>query len=702
MSQTTVNHIELNVKGMTCTNCALGIERYLKKEGLEGVQVDFGNEEVVFDLVEPKKLPNFINGIEKLGFEVVKDDAAPTGMSKIEKYFYFSLPFTFLLILHMFLPHGFLHEPWVQFGLALPVYLVGIYHFGRSAWYSLRSGMPNMDVLIAIGITAAFGYSLYGTLTHAGPDFLFYETAASIVSLVLLGNLLEHKSVQRTTSAIKDLSQLQPSLATRLVHYPGGERLEKVPSKDILIGDQLIANEGDQIAVDGLLLEGTVEVDESMISGESLPVVKRVGDKLIGGTLVVAGTLKMEATAIGKGTTLSRIIDLVKKAQADKPAIQQLADKISAVFVPAVLIVSALTFLLSYFVFDVSLQASIIHSVAVLVISCPCAMGLATPTAVIVGIGRASKQGILIKGGRTLEAFGKVERMVFDKTGTLTTGAFSIADFYSEAGLAEREKSIVLAMEQRSSHPIARSLTRELQNHTPAKLLDITELKGKGLEAKDAEGNLFQLGSYHWLGTDQIESGHDLYLLENGRLLAWLDIEDEIRPQAAALIDFLKSEGIQSVLLSGDRDAKCQSIAAKLGIDEVYSEQLPDQKLALIEKFAAEKSTAMIGDGINDAPALARANVGISLGNATEVAIQSAEVILLNENLALIPELFKISKHTVLTIKQNLFWAFFYNVLAIPMAAFGFLTPIVGAATMALSDVVVIGNSLRLKRKSIV
>ncbi|MFK7925918.1 MAG: heavy metal translocating P-type ATPase [Bacteroidia bacterium] len=701
MSQTAIKHIELNVKGMTCTNCALGIERYLKKEGLEGVNVDFGNEEVTFDLVLPEKLPTFIKGIEKLGFEVVKDDAAPSGMSTIEKYFYFSLPFTLLLILHMFLPHGFLHEPWVQFGLALPVYLLGMYHFGRSAWYSLRSGVPNMDVLIAIGITAAFGYSLYGTLTHAGPDFLFYETAASIVSLVLLGNLLEHKSVQRTTSAIKDLSQLQPSLATRLVHDPDGERLEKVASKEILIGDQLIVNEGDQIAVDGLLLEGEVEVDESMISGESLPVAKRVGDKLIGGTLLVAGNLSMKATAIGKGTTLSRIIDLVKKAQADKPEIQQLADKISAIFVPAVLIVSALTFMLSYFAFDVSLQASIIHSVAVLVIACPCAMGLATPTAVIVGIGRASKQGILIKGGRTLEAFGKIERMVFDKTGTLTTGAFSIADFYSEAGLAERSKSIILAMEQRSSHPIARSLTRELQDHAPAKLLDITELKGKGLEAKDAAGNLFQLGSYHWLGTDQIESGHDMYLFENGELLAWLDIEDEIRPEASALIAFLKTEGIESVLLSGDRDAKCQTLAAKLGIDEVYSEQLPDQKLALIETFAAEKSTAMIGDGINDAPALARANVGISLGNATEVAIQSAEVILLNENLALIPELFKISKHTVLTIKQNLFWAFFYNVLAIPMAAFGLLTPIIGAATMALSDVVVIGNSLRLKRKSI-
>lgn len=701
MSQTTASHIELNVKGMTCSNCALGIERYLKKEGLEGVQVDFGSEEVAFELLEPQKLPNFIKGIEKLGFEVIQDESQVGGMSNVEKFFYISLPFTLLLILHMFLPHGILHDPWVQFGLALPVYLIGIYHFGRSAWFSLRSGVPNMDVLIAIGITAAFGYSLYGTLTHAGPDFLFYETAASIVSLVLLGNLLEHKSVQRTTSAIKDLSQLQPSNANRLLNAATGEQIESVAIKDIEIGDILIVNEGDQIPTDGMLLSGEVEVNESMISGESMPVLKSNGDRVVAGTIVVAGSLKMETRAIGKGTTLSRIIDLVKKAQADKPAIQQLADKISAIFVPAVLSVSALTFLLSYFVFDISLQAAIIHSVAVLVIACPCAMGLATPTAVIVGIGRASKQGILIKGGRTLEAFGKVKRIVFDKTGTLTTGAFRIARVGGEAGHAERAKSIILAMEQRSSHPIARSLTKELKSHSPAELVEINELKGKGLEAQDANGNHYQLGSYKWLGNPQIEAGHDLYLLENAQLLAWLDIEDEVRAGAEDLMSFLKKQGIESVMLSGDRQAKCEAVANKLGIDKIYAEQSPDQKLTLIESFAAEKPTAMIGDGINDAPALARANVGISLGNATEVAIQSAQVVLLNENLSLIPELSKISKHTVLTIKQNLFWAFFYNVLAIPLAALGFLTPIIGAATMALSDVVVIGNSLRLKRKSL-
>ncbi|MEM6348767.1 MAG: cation-translocating P-type ATPase [Bacteroidota bacterium] len=701
MSQPTTQHIELNVKGMTCANCAMGIERYLKKEGLNDIQVDFGNEEVSFELVEPNKLPAFIKGIEKLGFEVVKNDEQANGMSAVEKYFYISLPFTFLLILAMFLPPGILDNPWLQFGLALPVYLLGMYHFGRSAWFSLKSGVPNMDVLISIGITAAFGYSLYGTMTEAGSDFLFYETAATIVSLVLLGNLLEQKSVQRTTSAIKDLSDLQPTMAQRLLISPSGERLEEIASKEIKKGDVLIVNEGDQIAADGILLAGEVEVDESMISGESLPVPKQLGDKLIGGTILVSGNLKMEATAIGKKTTLSMIIDLVKKAQSDKPNIQQLADKISAVFVPAVLTISLLTFLLSYLVFDLSLQLAIINSVAVLVISCPCAMGLATPTAVVVGIGRASKKGILIKGGRTLEAFGKVQRMVFDKTGTLTTGAFTIADFEAEDGLAERSKSIILALEQRSSHPIARSLSRALSDHEAAMLIGIKEVKGKGVEAYDDEGNHYQLGSFRWLGTEEIEAGYDLYLFKNTVLQAKLKIQDEIRPEAHTMMDYLKSKGIETVLLSGDRKEKCKNIAKELGISQVYAEQLPEQKLALIEQFAAEKPTAMIGDGINDAPALARASVGISLGNATEVAIQSAQIILLNENLQLIPELFKISKHTVLTIKQNLFWAFFYNVLAIPMAALGFLTPMIGAATMALSDAIVIGNSLRLKRKSL-
>ncbi|MEL7339369.1 MAG: HAD-IC family P-type ATPase, partial [Bacteroidota bacterium] len=308
---TPTQHIELNVKGMTCTNCALGVERYLKKEGLQGVQVDFGNEEVQFELVETQKLPQLIKGIEKLGFQVVPDEEESTGLSAVEKYFYFSLPFSFLLLLHMFLPHGWLHEPWVQFGLALPVYLVGTYHFGRSAWYSLRSGVPNMDVLISIGINAAFFYSLYGTLTQAGPDFLFYETAATVVSLVLLGNLLEHKSVQRTTSAIRELSQLQPSLAYKIERSTEGENIQEVPIKQIEIGDVLLVKEGGQIPVDGQLLEGEVAIDESMISGESLPVNKKSGEALIGGTLLVSGNLQMKAQAVGKATTLSRIIEMV-------------------------------------------------------------------------------------------------------------------------------------------------------------------------------------------------------------------------------------------------------------------------------------------------------------------------------------------------------------------------------------------------------
>jgi Cu+-exporting ATPase len=698
MAQAT-QHIELTVKGMTCTNCALGIEKYLKGEGLEQVKVNFGNDEVLFDTVEPERLPEIVKGIEKLGFQVQEEEEEAEGLSNVEKYFYFSLPFTLLLILHMFLPHGtWLHNPWVQLGLALPVYLVGMYHFGRSAWRSLRNGLPNMDVLISLGATAAFFYSLYGTLTQAGSDFLFYETAASILSLVLLGNLLEHKAVQRTTTAIKELSALQPEKARLVMKVGKIETIHEVELEHVNVGDELQINQGDRIPVDGVLLRGEVEVDESMISGESLPVAKTNGDPLIGGTILVDGQARMEAVDIGSSSTLSRIIDLVKRAQVDKPSIQKLADKISGIFVPAVLGIAALTFLLSYFVFDITLQAAIIHSVAVLVIACPCAMGLATPTAVIVGIGRASKRGILIKGGSTLEAFGKVKRMVFDKTGTLTTGAFSIADLQTEAD-PEAVKAVIHAMEQHSSHPIARSLVRELKDSRPMVLEGVQEIKGLGLKAVDQEGNQYELGSQRLV--PDATDGHDLYLLRNGAIWATIDLQDEIRPGALEMVDFLHQKGIATVLLSGDRQEKCEYLASQVGIDQVYAEQLPDQKLSLIESLSEETPTAMVGDGINDAPALARATVGISLGNATDVAIQSAEIVLLKDDLHLIPELYKVSRHTVLTIKQNLFWAFFYNVLAIPLAAIGLLTPIVGAATMAMSDVVVVGNSLRLKTKRI-
>lgn len=686
---------------MTCTNCALGIEKYLEKEGLENPIADFSAAEVHFDLVDSTKLPRLVKGINRLGFKVVEQPelAEEGGCSRLEWYLLFASIFTFPLLLHMFVSWPVLHNPFVQLGLCLPVFLLGLWHFGRSGWHSLRSGVANMDVLVALGATAAFGYSLYGTITASGPDFLFYETAAAIITLVLLGNVMEHRAVRRTTTALRELDQLQAEQATLIDKDTQAEQI--VAANMIQLGHQLRVRQGETIPADGRLLQGHGLVDRSMLTGESIAESVEEGNELTGGTLLVEGNLVMEVTAVGKQTTLARIIELVRRAQRDKPAIQQLADKISAIFVPAVLGVSLLTFLLSWWVFDIGLGPSLIHSIAVLVIACPCAMGLATPTAVIVGLGRATRNGMLVKGGRTLEAFEKVQHIVFDKTGTLTTGQFKIGHIEARGVPIAEVKPLLMALEQASVHPLARSIVAQLEGTVPAALSDIREMKGIGMQGQDAEGQRYQLGSWRLAQHIDISRDHSLYLMRGEELIAWVDMEDSLREGTKETVEFLQRKGIRVSLLSGDREKAVAQVATALGISEYYGAQLPDEKLARIEAWSAEGLTAMVGDGINDAPALARAGIGISLGNASDIARQSAEIILIDERLDRIPHLFGIAKHTVKTIRQNLFWAFFYNVLAIPLAAFGFLRPILGTATMALSDVVVIGNSLRLRQKNI-
>lgn len=704
MSVKELTHISLQVNGMTCNNCALGVEKFLKKEGMEGVSVDFANGEVEFELLNEKEVPRIIEGIESLGYEVNTEEEEGTeekGLSKLERRFYLAAVFTFPLILHMFISWHGLHNPWVQLVLATPVFLIGMLHFGVSGWKSLKTGVPNMDVLIAMGAIAAFGYSLYGTLLQLGPDFLFYETAASIIALVLLGNLMEERSVKKTTSSIRELARLQPQKARRLKLIDGQEVLEEVDINALQIGDILQVNTGDRIPSDGLILAGQGEVDESMISGESLPLTKEKGQELIGGTLLIQGNVQLRVSKTAREGILSQIIKLVKSAQKDKPEIQKLADRISAVFVPIVLGISLLTFLLSYFVFDVSIQASIIHSIAVLVISCPCAMGLATPTAVIVGIGRASKKGVLIRGGSTLEKFAKIQRIVFDKTGTLTTGEFKIAGIDApEADRAEIEK-VLRSIELYSSHPIAKSIQKELAHAGLKMLTQVEEEKGIGMKAEDKDGNLYHLGSARILEDKTGIKDHSLYLLKNGVYWAGIDLKDELRPGAKEMISYFQQKGIETIMLSGDKKEKCEEAAIELGIDQVFAEHLPEQKLEKIKKFSDEASTAMVGDGVNDAPALSRAHVGISLAKATEVAMHASDVILSSDKIDSLVDLHKVSKHTVKTIHQNLFWAFFYNVLAIPLAAIGMLKPIIAAAAMAMSDVIVIGNSLRLRIKTL-
>jgi len=584
----------------------------------------------------------------------------------------------------------------VQLLLCLPVFLVGCLHFGKSAFNSLKGGVPNMDVLIFVGSSAAFIYSLVGTIENLGEHYQFYETSATIITLVLLGNVLEKRSVTQTTSAVKDLVKIQQVTANRVVNGS----VEVISAKDVRPGDTLLVNQGDKVPVDGEVLSGNASVDEAMLTGESMPVEKEKYDKVIGGTIVQHGNIRMIATKVGANTVLAQIIDLMKKAQAAKPPVQKLGDKVASIFVPVVIVIALLTFAVTYFAVHTGLQVALMNAIAVLVISCPCAMGLATPTAVMVGLGRAAKNGILIKGGDTIEAVAGTKYVVFDKTGTLTTGKFSINDIRPEGGASvEQIRGMVVAIEERSNHPIAKSLVAGLQSLPQTKLIlkSAKEEKGLGMRAEDVEGNNYFLGT----GKSANEDDFNLSLYKNQKLLAQIAVDDDIKPEAATLIAQLKKMGIIPVLLSGDKNSRCLKVAKLVGIEDVHSEKLPDEKLAVIDIYKQKGKTIMIGDGINDAPALTRADVGVSMNDASQVAIQSARVVLLNTDLHSVIKFLQISKHTLITIKQNLFWAFAYNIVAIPIAALGFLNPMVGAFAMAFSDVVVIGNSLRLKRKNV-
>lgn len=708
------SQVTLNIEGMTCASCALTVTKVLQNNGAENPSVNYATGEARFILHDKTKLKKLSENIKKAGYQVVTPVEANEhhhGTSSVEKKFLFTLPFTIpLFFSHMIFPHDFfLNQPLVQLVVCLPVFFIGVFYFGKSAWSSVKVGVPNMDVLIMIGSGSAFIYSIIGMVlfygTHEVHNYIFFETTATIITLVLMGNVMEHRSVKQTTSAISELTKLQTSIAKKVMMQGGQELIREVPVKEVLVGDVLIVNTGDKIPVDGSVLSGTVSVDESMITGESLPVERSKGEKVIGGTIVVSGTVRMLAEKIGKETVLSKIIEMVKNAQQSKPDIQKLGDKVSSIFVPAVLGISLLTFFVCHFGFDISLQKSIMNSIAVLVISCPCAMGLATPTAVMVGIGRAAKKGILIKGGNSLEEFAKVKSIVFDKTGTLTTGNFKINKIEARSGTSNEEiESVLFHLEQRSSHPIARSIVSELKSKNVSALSfsDIKEIKGMGMEGRCSDGTNYKVGSYRVASEITKDDSHSLYVLKNELLVGVVDLKDEVKSGSKETILFLKSMGIHPVLLSGDTKKRCEEIASLIGIDEVHSEQLPEQKLRLIEALAAKGHVAMVGDGINDAPALAKASVGISIGNATQVAIHSSQIVLLNaKDLLQLQTAWLISRHTLKTIRQNLFWAFFYNVVAIPVAAAGFLSPMIGALAMAFSDVIVIGNSIRLRSKKL-
>ena len=693
--------LKLEVEGMSCANCAAGIKKHLENKGLQDVNVNFSTGEASWENDKNQDKNDVAKTITSLGYKIKSSSKEEEkGLSKVEKYFYFTLIFTLPLFSHMFFPKGsIIQNPLLQFILCLPVYIIGVSYFGKSAWGSIKTGVPNMDVLIFTGSSAAFFYSIYGWLINYGTPavhhYLFFETSATIITLVLLGNVLEHKSVKKTTTAIGDLTAIQKVIAKKEIEG----KITEVNFEDIRVNDILVINSGDKIPTDGIIISGTSYIDESMITGESIPIDKTTGDEVIGGTIITDGNLKIKATKIGDDTLLSQIIELVKNAQNNKPNIQKLGDQVSAVFVPVVLTISLATFFIGHYFFNIEIQDAFLRSIAVLVISCPCAMGLATPTAVMVGIGRAAKNGILIKGGDTLEKLASIKTIVFDKTGTLTTGKFIVSQFTVLDGDENDVKNIIYNIEQHSSHPIAKSLCNAFQeNSSLLKLSDITEEKGISISA-NIDDNIYTIGSSKIYSSAE---KYDLFVLKNKELIATLNISDELKTNTDLVISSLHKRGYTTTLLSGDKKEKCNQIASELGITTTYSEQLPQDKIVKIEELVSSNKTAMVGDGINDAPALAKATIGISLGNATQIAIQSADVVLLNnEDLSQLPQTMQIGKHTLLTIKQNLFWAFAYNIVAIPIAVMGLLNPMWGALFMAFSDVIVIGNSIRLRYKNI-
>jgi Cu+-exporting ATPase len=740
------------IEGMTCSNCALTVNNYLQKQGLEQVKVNPINGEVSFQIEEGAKKPDLIKGIGSLGYQVVQTEGeVPVAYKRFFKNhrqrLLFCLIFTVPLMLHMFdrwIHIHWLMNPYVQLTLCLPVFIAGMDFFARSAIKSIRNGFPNMNVLVTIGAVASFVYSLAGTILNLGPDYLFYETTASIITLVLFGNYLEDASIQTTQKAIRSLARSQKVMAN-MIAFDGDHQEQIFPVENTVLkhGDLVLIKSGEQVPADGKILWGDAGIDESIITGESLPVEKHAKDTVIGGSTVVDGTLKVLVTAEAKDSVLSNIINLVKQAQGEKMEIRKLADKISAIFVPVVLVISLLTFVINYLVLA-NFADPLMRSIAVLVIACPCAMGLATPAAIAVGLGRAAKNGVLFRHARSLELFKDIRQVVFDKTGTLTTGHFVINNYKILNNRLDDDafKRIIFSIEKYSNHPIAKSISSVWRTKNEIRWAKVEEIKGSGMQATDKEGNMYQAGSYThimrsvtperegsfstagssadfgsggYLAADKtaiadtgkehsigMEDGHNLYLSVNGELAGWVDMKDEIRPEAKQVVSYLKSKGIKTWLLSGDRKSKSILVANELGIDHIMAEQSPAQKAHFVGELTAKAPTAMVGDGINDAPALAKATIGVSMADASQVAIETGDVILMNKGLKNLPLALGLGKHTYLTIKQNLFWAFIYNIVAIPVAAVGLLTPTFGALVMGLSDVVLAVNSVRLFVKKVV
>jgi Cu+-exporting ATPase len=709
--------VDITIEGMTCASCVNRVEKALKKvPGVGHAVVNLATEKAHVEWSgQPGSAAALYAAVEKVGYKAgpVSEKPVTVSLEKERTLLYLAGFLTLPLVVPMLIePFGYhaMLPGWLQLALTAPIQFVLGARFYKAGWKAAKALSGNMDLLVALGTSAAFGLSLY-QMSKGGP--LYFESSAVIITLVLLGKYLEARAKQQTTAAIKALEALRPDRAR--VQRDGQEM--EVAMTEVVLGDRVIVRPGEKIPVDGLIVEGTSQIDESMITGESLPVLRSPGDKVTGGSLNADGLLIVETKALGAETTLARIIRLVETAQTEKAPIQRLVDKVSAIFVPAVLVIALLT-MIGWIISGASWEAAIIHAVAVLVIACPCALGLATPTSMMVGTGLAARHGILIKDAETLEIAHEVKTMAFDKTGTLTEGRPTLNDIYAvdqnHLGLLQLAASVQLG----SEHPLARSVVAQAKAEglkvEPARNTRV--VAGKGVEGEVAGYELI-IGTARYLEGHKINT-HEVasvvhawhqegqtvsYIADkkSARLLGALAFSDPLKADAAATIATLHDQGIQTVLITGDNQPSAERVAAKLGIQKVFAEVLPEDKANIVKSLKAEgHKVAMVGDGINDAPALAAADVGMAMATGTDVAMHTAGITLMRGQPLLIPDALEISRKTYHKIRQNLFWAFIYNALGIPLAALGYLSPMIAGAAMAFSSVSVVTNALLLKRWS--